>query len=65
MGKVLVLNQDYSALSVCTVPKAFLLVYMNKAEMLAEISTTLPSDCQRPIPYARRDPFTSLHTYSL
>jgi 5-methylcytosine-specific restriction endonuclease McrA len=36
MGKVLVLNQDYSALSVCTVPKAFLLVYMNKAEMLAE-----------------------------
>ena len=36
MGKVLVLNQDYSALSVCTVPKAFLLVYMKKAEMLAE-----------------------------
>lgn len=36
MGKVLVLNQDYSALSVCTVPKAFLLVYLNKAEMLAE-----------------------------
>ncbi|WP_025762885.1 HNH endonuclease [Dyadobacter tibetensis] len=35
MGKVLVLNQDYSALSVCTAPKAFLLVYMNKAEMLA------------------------------
>jgi 5-methylcytosine-specific restriction endonuclease McrA len=36
MGKVLVLNQDYSALSVCTVPKAFLLVYLNKAELLAE-----------------------------
>ena len=51
MGKVLVLNQDYSALSVCTVPKAFLLVYMNKAEMLAEsandflrtVSTEYPS----------------------
>ena len=39
MGKVLVLNQDYSALSVCTVPKAFLLVYMNKAELLAESPT--------------------------
>ena len=38
MGKVLVLNQDYSALSVCTVPKAFLLIYMNKEEMFAESS---------------------------
>lgn len=45
MGKVLVLNQDYSALSVCTVPKAFLLVYMNKAEMLAES----PSDFLRTV----------------
>ncbi len=36
MGKVLVLNQDYSALSICTGPKAFLLVYLNKAELLAE-----------------------------
>jgi 5-methylcytosine-specific restriction endonuclease McrA len=32
--KVLVLNADYSAISVCTVPKAFLLVYLNKAELL-------------------------------
>jgi len=45
MGKVLVLNQDYSALSVCTVPKAFLLVYMKKAEMLAES----PSDYLRTV----------------
>ncbi|HEV7346722.1 HNH endonuclease [Telluribacter sp.] len=37
--KVLVLNQDYSALSVCSVPKAFLLVYMNKAELLAQSPT--------------------------
>ena len=37
--KVLVLNQDYSALSVCSVPKAFLLVYMHKAEMIAHSST--------------------------
>ena len=37
--KVLVLNQDFSALSVCSIPKAFLLVYLNKAEMVAEVST--------------------------
>jgi 5-methylcytosine-specific restriction endonuclease McrA len=39
MGKkVLILNQDYSALSICSVPKAFLLVYLNKAELVAESS---------------------------
>jgi 5-methylcytosine-specific restriction endonuclease McrA len=32
--KVLVLNSDYRALTVCSVPKAFLLVYMNKAEVI-------------------------------
>jgi len=37
--KVLVLNQDYSALSVCSVPKAFLLVYMQKADMVAHSSS--------------------------
>ncbi len=36
--KVLVLNADYSALSVCTVPKAFLLVYLNKAELVSDSS---------------------------
>jgi 5-methylcytosine-specific restriction endonuclease McrA len=37
MGKkVLVLNQDYSALSVCSIPKAFLLVYLQKAELIVE-----------------------------
>jgi len=34
-AKVLVLNQDYSAFNICSVPKAFLLIYLNKAEMLA------------------------------
>lgn len=34
--KVLVLNADYSAISLCTVPKAFLLVYNNKAELLKD-----------------------------
>lgn len=37
--KVLVLNQDYSALTICSMPKAFLLVYLNKAELIAESST--------------------------
>lgn len=37
MGReVLILNADYSAISICTVPKAFLLVYLNKAELVAE-----------------------------
>jgi 5-methylcytosine-specific restriction endonuclease McrA len=34
--KVLVLNADYSALSICSVPKAFLLVYLEKAELVAD-----------------------------
>lgn len=33
--KVLVLNQDYSALSVCSATKAFLLVYLDKAELVS------------------------------
>jgi 5-methylcytosine-specific restriction endonuclease McrA len=49
--KVLILNADYSVISICTVPKAFLLVYTNKADMVAEmpnitlrsISKTYPS----------------------
>ena len=37
MGRrVLVLNQDFSAITVCSVPKAFLLVYLDKAELIAE-----------------------------
>lgn len=31
----MVLNADYSAISLCTVPKAFLLVYLDKAELVA------------------------------
>ncbi len=39
--KVLVLNQDYSALTVCSVQKAFILVFMNKAEMVSRSHTHL------------------------
>ncbi len=35
--KVLVLNQDFSALSLCSVSKAFLLVYLNKAELVDQV----------------------------
>ena len=37
--KVLVLNQDYSALTICSIPKAFLLVYLKKADLISESAT--------------------------
>ena len=33
---MLILNQDFSAIAVCTVHKAFLLVYLEKAEMVSK-----------------------------
>lgn len=35
-NRVLILNQDYSALTICSVQRAFLLVFMNKAELIAD-----------------------------
>ncbi|MBM3176696.1 MAG: HNH endonuclease [Bacteroidetes bacterium] len=35
-SRVLVLNQDYSPLMVCSVERAFILVYLNKSEMIKE-----------------------------
>lgn len=35
--KVLILNQDYRALTICSVEKAFILVYLNKAELVAAV----------------------------
>ena len=34
-SRVLVLNQDYSPLTICAVERAFVLVYLEKAEMLS------------------------------
>lgn len=34
-NRVLILNQDYTALTICSAQKAFLLVFMNKAELIA------------------------------
>ncbi|QCR21366.1 HNH endonuclease [Pontibacter sp. SGAir0037] len=38
--KVLILNQDFSAIAVCTIPKAFLLVYLEKAELVAKVNNS-------------------------
>lgn len=35
--KVLVLNQDYSPMSVCNVQRGFLLIYLRKAELISEV----------------------------
>ncbi len=35
-GNVLVLNQDFSPLTVCDVERAFILVYLNKAELVSK-----------------------------
>ncbi|WP_192821130.1 HNH endonuclease [Rufibacter sp. LB8] len=34
--KVLLLNQDYSAIATCTLHKAFVLLYLEKAELIAQ-----------------------------
>lgn len=36
-SKVLVLNQDYQAISVCTPERAFILVFLKKAEMVSDL----------------------------
>jgi len=35
--KVLVLNQDYRAVTVCSVQRAFLLVFLEKADLISEV----------------------------
>lgn len=37
MNSVLVLNQDYSPLTICSLQRAFLLVYLDKAELLDHV----------------------------
>ncbi|MBF9254945.1 HNH endonuclease [Pontibacter sp. 172403-2] len=50
--KVLILNQDFSAIAVCTVQKAFLLVYLDKAEAVstAEGAFLHSVSCTFPVP---------------
>ncbi|GAB2535141.1 HNH endonuclease [Rufibacter soli] len=35
-GKVLLLNQDYTAIATCSLNKAFVLLYLQKAELIAQ-----------------------------
>ena len=49
--KVLVLNQDYSALAVCSMPKAFLLVFLNKADLVAASTTEKLHSITQTFPY--------------
>lgn len=35
--RALVLNQDYSPVTVCSIPKAFLLLYLQKAELIEKM----------------------------
>lgn len=45
-NRVLVLNQDYSPMTVCSVERAFLLIYLKKAELLNAVkSKELRSVC--------------------
>lgn len=39
INTVLVLNQDYTPLTVCSVQRAFTLIFLQKAEMLSEIKS--------------------------
>jgi 5-methylcytosine-specific restriction endonuclease McrA len=48
--KVLVLNQDYSALTLCTINKAFLLLFLNKAEIVANVENVFLRTVSRAFP---------------
>jgi hypothetical protein len=50
-NKVLVLNQDYSAISICSVSKAFLLVYLDKAEIIESAPTKSLRTINASFPY--------------
>lgn len=50
--QVLVLNQDYRALTLCSIQKAFILIFLNKAELVARVEhmylRTVASQFPRP-----------------
>jgi 5-methylcytosine-specific restriction endonuclease McrA len=50
--RVLVLNQDFTAISICSVTKAFLLVYLEKAELISEARDLMlrTVTCSYPMP---------------
>lgn len=48
--RVLVLNQDYNPISICTIQRAFLLVYFEKAELISKINGSLLRTVNRSFP---------------
>lgn len=50
-SKVLVLNQDYQAISLCSAERAFVLVFLNKAEMISDRKAKLMRSVGASYPY--------------
>lgn len=48
---VLVLNADYTPLSVCTIERAFLLLYLNKADMISTVQNKALRTIQKSYPF--------------
>lgn len=51
MNHVLVLNQDFSPITVCSVQRAFLLIFLKKAELVADIKTKSLRTISKSYPY--------------
>jgi 5-methylcytosine-specific restriction endonuclease McrA len=51
MRQVLVLNQDYRAISVCSVERAFILLYLNKAETIHDYENIFLHSVTSQFPY--------------
>lgn len=51
MENVLVLNQDYTPLTLCSVERAFLLLYLDKADLLSEVKEKSLRSIDRYFPY--------------
>ncbi len=51
MNSVLVLNQDYTPLTLCSVQRAFLLIYLEKAELLEGMADKALRSVNQTFPY--------------
>jgi len=50
-GKVLVLNQNYEAMSICNVQRAVVLLFLGKAELIASKNSKLVRSVSRAMPF--------------
>lgn len=51
MEQVLVLNQDFSPISICSVHRAFLLIYLNKADLISKVKDKALRSISESYPY--------------